>query len=171
MACCFYVKHTNKSLHFPFCEVNMRIWKIIHHLRGEASWHYFSHKCKKIDIQRLGVSSCWINNLFYWWEYDTQIFRILRYRAPTVVPVSISISRLTARDARTWLVNNDAEAAHFWQGTQNKNSLIQAVEDNLEDFGIGCQSGNVILVSNQERFKTGRKELVNFIWNKLSNFI
>lgn len=83
--------------------------------------------------------------------------------APTEAPVSIRMSRLTARDARTWLVSNDAEAALYWQGAHHKSSLIQAVEDNLEDFGIGCQSGNVILVSNQERFKTGRKELVNFI--------
>lgn len=65
----------------------------------------------------------------------------------------IALSRLTASQAKLWLVSNDGDASQFWLNVFGKKALIDAVEDNLANFGIKTQSGSVIITSNNERFK------------------
>ncbi|MBL4705701.1 MAG: hypothetical protein JKY54_14345 [Flavobacteriales bacterium] len=65
----------------------------------------------------------------------------------------VPFSRLTAKQAKTWLIQNDAEEAAFWSSVKSKKDLVDSVGDNLAHFGIKEQSGDVIITSNQECFQ------------------
>lgn len=69
-------------------------------------------------------------------------------------PISthVPLSRLSATHAKTWLMNNDAEAKEFWAGVQGKKNLIDAVKDNLRQFGINKQSGSIVITTNNSMY-------------------
>ena len=58
--------------------------------------------------------------------------------------VVYKISELTEEMARQWLMDNDYEAAEFWSN-QPEGGLVEAVRDNLRDFGKSGQAGNFVV--------------------------
>jgi hypothetical protein len=53
----------------------------------------------------------------------------------------VQLSRLTGQQARAWLVANDPEAQRFWRKkSHTKTALIDAVWENLRDFGFSRQA-------------------------------
>lgn len=75
---------------------------------------------------------------------------------------TVMLSKLTANQARLWLINNDPEQADFWKSIIKKQDLIAAVVENLLSFGLLPQGGNILITSNcnwftrQYRFKLPR---------------
>lgn len=65
----------------------------------------------------------------------------------------VPFSSLTAEQAKIWLMQNDPEEAVFWGEINGKKELVESVADNLSQFGIKEQSGDVIITSNQECFQ------------------
>lgn len=64
----------------------------------------------------------------------------------------VMLSKLTAKQAKTWLLKNDTDASLFWQKVTTKSELIAAVVDNLRSFGLSPQSGKITITSNCEAF-------------------
>jgi len=64
----------------------------------------------------------------------------------------VMLSKLTAKQAKTWLIINDSEQSEFWKSVIKKSELIAAVVDNLLSFGLTPQSGDVIITSNCDAF-------------------
>ncbi len=53
--------------------------------------------------------------------------------------------------ARQWLIDNDPEAAEFWKDpTLTDEALINSLVDNLMDFGVEHQTGEVIVLYDAE---------------------
>lgn len=48
----------------------------------------------------------------------------------------VPFSRLTAKQAKTWLMQNDEDGAALWSSVKSKKDLIDSVSDNLAHFGI-----------------------------------
>ncbi len=65
----------------------------------------------------------------------------------------VPFSRLTAKQAKSWLINNDPEGADIWRGVTKKKELIESVSDNLSSYGIDEQGGHIFITSNQECFQ------------------
>lgn len=58
--------------------------------------------------------------------------------------MKITLDQLTESLARTWLMNNDREARDYWSTCSG--DLVNAVKDNLSDFGYDNQLGDVVIV-------------------------
>lgn len=57
----------------------------------------------------------------------------------------MKLSDLTPAAAKEWLIANDSEvASKFWRACSDKD-LINAVKNNLRDFGYKNQSGKIII--------------------------
>ncbi|MCF2902492.1 hypothetical protein L1267_19150 [Pseudoalteromonas sp. OFAV1] len=65
----------------------------------------------------------------------------------------VPFSRLTAKQAKSWLINNDPEGADIWKEISGKKELIESVSDNLSSYGIDEQGGHILITSNQECFQ------------------
>lgn len=61
------------------------------------------------------------------------------------VTVFVDLSDMTNELAREWLMENDIDARDYWAATPNAN-LVEAVADNLKDFGYDAQLGNIIVL-------------------------
>ena len=57
-----------------------------------------------------------------------------------------SIAEITEDEARQWLIANDPEGATIWKDPVIKCGLIDAVYDNLCNFGDEEQSGDLRIV-------------------------
>jgi hypothetical protein len=69
------------------------------------------------------------------------------------VSVSVPLSKLNARQARTWLLNNDPEGSDIYLEKLSKKDLVDTVKDNLSSFGINEQSGSIIIKSSLEQYQ------------------
>lgn len=62
-------------------------------------------------------------------------------------------SRLSAKLAKTWLLEHDSEGAEIWNATNDKAALVGAVKDNLVSFGLKNQhSTKCYITSNNPDF-------------------
>lgn len=85
---------------------------------------------------------------------DKWLIREMRYLARTaLIKVKsvqsaqyIPIQSLTEEQAREWLIANDQEASEFWRDS-NSGGLVEAVRENLADFGQGSQLGSIIVIN------------------------
>jgi len=77
------------------------------------------------------------------------------------VTITIPFSKLDGTLARAWLNNNDPEGSDIWNEPSSKQDLVDAVADNLRQFGIKDQSGCVIITSNREQFRLADENIHN----------
>jgi hypothetical protein len=67
--------------------------------------------------------------------------------------ITVPFSKLSAKQAKLWLMENDSEEKESWSNVKGKKNLVESVGDNLASFGIKNQSGSVIVSSNQKCFQ------------------
>lgn len=56
------------------------------------------------------------------------------------------LSEITPAQAKQWLIDNDSEGASHWHLQPETAALIDAVRDNLQDYGTASQNGDLIIV-------------------------
>jgi hypothetical protein len=61
--------------------------------------------------------------------------------------IKVPLSKITARQAKMWLINNDPEGKSIYEAVDKKTDLVNAIKDNLAEFGISAQSGSIIITS------------------------
>ena len=65
---------------------------------------------------------------------------------------NVMLSRLTKKQARSWLIENDPEGNPHWKKKNSKKFYIDNIKLNLKDFGIRNQSGRIFINSSNDSY-------------------
>lgn len=74
----------------------------------------------------------------------------------------IHIDDLTPEQAREWLIANNPEGADYWRSAP-ADDLREAVEDNLTDFGVTEQDGDICVELGRRRWVGVRAYTKRFV--------
>lgn len=65
----------------------------------------------------------------------------------------VKLCDLTPELAKEWLINNDKEGRDYWESLPLNEILVEAVKDNLSDFGFDNQAVGIVIVEDNKMTK------------------